>query len=165
MPTIASAHVLKTDGSIGAVVHIDPDDDPIIGKSANFFLEFKDTKNKFQLANCSCTYSIKKADSEVSSGALSPSTDSSPNSAVLSYTFPEKGVYQLVVNGASTNNSFADFNLSYDLRISRQEGQTTKNNFFLQNLHFIILGIIILVFVAIVLAPKIKGFLKGLNEN
>lgn len=51
LPTIASAHVLKTDGSIGAVVHIDPDDDPIIGKSANFFLEFKDTKNKFQLAN------------------------------------------------------------------------------------------------------------------
>lgn len=42
LPQTASAHVLQTDGSIGAVLHVDPDDNPIIGEKATFFFDLKD---------------------------------------------------------------------------------------------------------------------------
>ena len=52
------AHILKTDGSIGAVLHIDPDDDPIARQSSYFFFEFKDKQNIFKLENCDCKITI-----------------------------------------------------------------------------------------------------------
>src|SRR5438045_57931 len=69
-PHIVSAHVLKTDGNIGAVLHIDPDDDPIAGSQASFFFEFKDIQGKFQSQNCDCTFSIAEDGKEIFSQPL-----------------------------------------------------------------------------------------------
>lgn len=42
---IASAHFLQKDGSISFVLHIDPDDDPVIGRLATLSFEISDEKN------------------------------------------------------------------------------------------------------------------------
>jgi len=128
--TPVSAHILKTDGSIGAVLHIDPDDDPIINQPAYFFFEFRDLKNKFNLDSCSCTLNIEKDGQQVFSQSLNAGGNKT-TSANLSYTFNQKGVYQVKVSGSSLDNSFSSFTLNYDLRVSRESGNKTPNSLML----------------------------------
>jgi len=54
------AHVLKSDGSIGTVMYVDPDDDPIVGQVAQFYFEFKDRESKFDHQNCDCRVEVLK---------------------------------------------------------------------------------------------------------
>ncbi len=155
IPAKISAHVLKTDGSIGAVLHIDPDDDPIVNQPANFVLEFKDTKNKFHLYNCSCTYSLVKAGQTIVSGSLTSVSEDDHNSAAFSYTFPEKGVYQLKVSGSPVDNSFSNFDLDYDLRVSR-DSAAPNFNLLTQSWHFLVLVGLLIVFLLIVFSGPIR---------
>ncbi len=124
-----SAHVLKTDGDIGAVLHVNPDDDPVVGEETNFFFEFKDRKNKFAPVNCNCIVSI--ADSggkDVFTGNLFEN-DSNPSleSASFGFVFPKKDIYKITVSGApKVEGQFQSFKLSYDLRVAKVSSQ--KNN-------------------------------------
>src|SRR5690349_14295700 len=96
----ASAHVLKTDGSIGAVVHIDPDDDPIAVEVSTLFFEIKDTQNKFSPQNCNCRVDILEGGKVIYSDALFQQNSSNNiASPVFQYTFPQKDVYQVKVVG------------------------------------------------------------------
>lgn len=153
-----SAHILKSDGPIGAVLHIDPDDNPIIGKQATFFLEFSDKDGKFSLADCNCKFHILKNNEELFSTFLVPFEEGSNTASGFSYTFKEKGVYQIQVEGEPVNSStFSSFSLSYDWRIERENGGSGGNTSFIeQNLHFLLLGAILLVFLAIVLSKRIR---------
>jgi hypothetical protein len=45
----ASAHVLLSNNTVGGVLHIDPEDDPIAGQPAKFYIELKDKQNQFTL--------------------------------------------------------------------------------------------------------------------
>ncbi len=122
-PGKVNAHVLQKDGSIGAVLHIDPEDDPIVGQPANFFFEFKDTQNKFKPANCNCIVSIIEDGKEIYSQPLfQDNSDPSLSNASFSFTFPQKNIYQVKVVGAPEKpGQFQPFKLFYDLRISREE--------------------------------------------
>lgn len=132
-PGLVSAHILKTDGYIGAVLHIDPDDDPIVNKQTGFFFEFKDKQNKFTPQNCNCTFSISEDNKEIFSQPLfQNSTSPSLDSASLFFTFPEKNVYQLKVTGQpNTPDAFQKFTLVYDIRVAREDStpqQTVANS-------------------------------------
>ncbi len=123
---LAYAHVLQTDGSIGAVMHTDPDDDPIAGKQTGIFFAFKDKKGKFIPKNCDCKFSIIENDKTIYFQPLfqnnpSPSLD---NASVI-FIFPKKDKYVIQVTGKSnTPNSFQPFKLVYEVRVEK-EG---KNN-------------------------------------
>lgn len=157
-PSPVSAHTLKSDGTIGAVIHIDPEDDPIIGEPASFFFEFKDTAGKFKPSECICLVTILKDDQELFSEQLeSSSQEPSLTSASFSYTFPEKGVYQIKVIGNSVNaGSFDPFKLTYDLRVDRVSGAATEQSFVEKNIHFFLLGGILVIFLAIFFSKRIK---------
>jgi hypothetical protein len=122
-PDIVEAHILQTDTSIGAVLHVDPEDDPIVGQPASFFFEFKDKTNKFTPDACTCTVSIVEQGKEMYTQSLfQNSTAPNLTTASFSFTFPQKDVYQLKVNGMPTNpGTFQPFTLVYDLRVSREE--------------------------------------------
>jgi hypothetical protein len=110
---VALAHVLKYDGTIGAVMHVDPDDDPIAGQVATFFFEFKDTSGKFSLTTCDCTISVQAQGKEIFSSPLS-------SSASATYTFPQKDIYTISVIGTpKSSNAFQPFTLTYNLRVER----------------------------------------------
>ncbi len=160
------AHVLKYDGSIGAVLHVNPEDDPIAGEISNFFFEFKDKNNKFLPENCDCKITILKEGQEVLSRNLfennfSPSLDN----ISFSYTFPALGIYTLNIDGKSKDGSFNDFSLKYDIRVARlSESQDVvltnqEDNWFLKHkLHiFIPSAIFILTLVGYVLTRKRKS--------
>lgn len=124
---IAFAHVLESNGSVGAVMHISPDDAPVAGGRSDFFFEFKDKKNKFDPKNCNCVVSISQAGKEIFSEALfsnnpSPSLDS----ASFSFNFPQRDVYEVKITGKpSSGNSFEPFTLTYNIRVE-SEAKTTS---------------------------------------
>src|SRR6185369_15266285 len=81
----SQAHILKYDGDIGAVLHVDPDDDPIAGQPTNFFFEFRDKTNKFVSGDCNCTVTITEEGRELySSNLFSGNTDPSLTNANFS---------------------------------------------------------------------------------
>ncbi len=106
------AHVLKTDGDIGAVVHIDPEDDPIVGQETTVYFDIKDKSGKFKIEDCSCIFIVKKNREEIYSRPLEGATGM--------YNFPEKNVYTLELHGTpKTAGQFNPFRLSYDVRVER----------------------------------------------
>lgn len=141
LPTVGFAHVLKTDGSIGAVLHVDPADDPEVGKPATFFFEFKDKQNNFSLQKCDCAVSIVKGGREVYSGTLSGA--GGLESPLFQYTFTERGIYTVKASGSPRiADNFQNFSLSWDVRVDKGDGSVpaTESSGGGHTLHFILLG-------------------------
>jgi hypothetical protein len=129
-PPAAQAHVLQTDGNIGAVLHIDPDDDPIVGQPATFFFEFHDKQNKFQLSGCNCIAKILSNGQAIFSQGLLPASASSTDQLepLFQYTFQQKGVYTIDVAGTpNTPGDFQNFDLQYNIRVDRTAAAPTSS--------------------------------------
>lgn len=142
------AHTLETEGTFGAVLHIDPDDDPIIGQPAYFFLDFKDKISKFTAESCMCTVTITENGKTIFTDNLIKD-ESDKNSMHFSFTFPRKDRYSVKVTGKSLNNSFQAFSFTYDLHIERQaeKHESHGNSHFLEYVLTIIIGGLVLIYI------------------
>jgi hypothetical protein len=143
----AYAHVLKSDGSIGAVMHVNPEDDPIVGQESSFFFEFKDKKNTFKPQDCDCHFSVLQNSKELFTQPLfQNNSDPSLANASVSYTFAEKGVYKIKVTGKSlSDNTFDPFTLEYDIRVERtvsENAQPQNDNWFIAHIPPLVGGLI-----------------------
>lgn len=128
---IVSAHTLKTDGMIGVIMHIDPDDDPIAGQSANFYFEFEDKQNKFQPSLCNCQVTIAEGGQHIFSQTLAKtvSTGSMTGNGDFSFIFPKEDVYQLTLRGQpKTPGAFQPFTLEYDIRVDRSSSSAATSS-------------------------------------
>ncbi len=115
MPPQASAHVLKTDQTIGAILHIDPNDSPVAGEPASIFFDLKDSANIFAIEDCTCVVSVLQNGESIFEKTV---TRISP----VTYTFPERSIYTVQFSGTpkaelSSAASFEPFVLSYDIRV------------------------------------------------
>ena len=152
----ASAHVLKTDGTIGAVLHVDPNDQPSAGSVSTFFFDLTDTSKRFAVADCLCTFTINAGGKEV---FAQPVASLDP----ISYTFADPGVYTVTLAGAPRDGSgFQPFSLPYDIRVERgdaQPAETESTGFWGEHgLHFVLFGGAILVAGFIVARDYYKGY-------
>lgn len=113
-----NAHVLKRDESIGAIVHLDPDDDPVIGKPTAIYFEIKDTSGKFNFADCTCELVILQGDKEL---FRLPITNPNSNlyTPAASFVFPEAGSYDLLLVGKSITGLFSNFEIKSTTNVSR----------------------------------------------
>ncbi len=133
--TKISAHILQIDDNIGAVMHTDPNDDPIAGQPTGFFFAFKDKQNKFQPVNCDCTFAISENGKEIFSQPLFQNNQNpSLDNASVFYTFPERAVYQVKIIGKPLQeNGFQPFTLTYNVRVERvsetKQNSNEPNNF------------------------------------
>lgn len=151
IPRLVSAHVLLTSGSIGAVLHIDPDDDPIANQPSTFFFDFKDTTNHFSLQTCDCQFGIFSSGKQIFNQPLPASTKTT---ATVTYTFLTRSVYTIKVAGKPTDgSSFSPFTLSYDVRVSRSSNQPQTENGQSPYLLYIV-GVSLLVFLIIFVIMK-----------
>lgn len=154
------AHVLQSDGSIGAVLHIDPNDDPIAGQQASLFFEFKDTTNRFTPNNCNCNVTIIENGHTIYAQPLFQNTPTpSVYNASVFYTFPQPDAYQVIVTGSPlSKNAFQSFKLTYFVRAEQPTGssQTSPHStFFTTNLGFVLGGILI---VLLLIAKAISNY-------
>jgi hypothetical protein len=125
MNPLASAHVLKVDGNIGAVMHILPDDNPKSGVPTTYQLSFSDTADKFLLANCNCNAAIKESGKTVFS---QPLTATDPLDSNNTLTFPNTDVYTLAITGTPKQpGDFQPFELDYLVRV--EAGATPNKKF------------------------------------
>lgn len=126
VPQTANAHVLVTDKNIGAVMHIEPDDDPVAGEVSSFALDFQDKSGQFSLSDCACTFSIKENGKTLTTQPLAARGNTS---AGAQFNFPTQDVYGLVINGKPLlGSNFQSFSLTYDIRVDRGvSGQATTS--------------------------------------
>ena len=116
----ASAHVLKTDGTIGAVLHVKPDDAPVAQTPITYELSFQDSKGNFSLTDCACSIAFATGGKITGTQQLDATT---PTLSRNTYTFPESGMYTFSITGSPKNNaSFRPFHLTYSVRVGGQAG-------------------------------------------
>ena len=110
-----SAHVIKSDDSIKAELHINPADNPKSKTATEYVLWFDDTTGKLTLYNCDCIATFQENDNTIATQKLNPVSDLS---SVNTVTFPTADIYTLKVAGApKQSGEFQPFNLTYTLRV------------------------------------------------
>lgn len=116
IPAIASAHVLKVDGHIGAVLHINPDDNPTTGSPTDYIMSFDDDTGQFSLLKCNCTVSI------IENGKVIAHKNLVVSSSEISedrYTFLQPAVYIMRFGGTPKKaGAFQPFELNYEVRVT-----------------------------------------------
>ncbi len=172
---IASAHVVQTDGSVSVLFHVDPDDDPVIGEQALLWFSVDDITSRFDPAQCDCRVSIIREESNeqlLNMPLLALTQGPSIFNYQIPFTFPEAGVYLIVITGSPKSaNAFQPFTLQYDLRVTRQKGSSPSLSALLGHsghlLHVIIVGggTIITVIVFTVMYERDKRRLRAMQEK
>jgi hypothetical protein len=117
VPSSAHAHVLlrdtKTD--IGAVLHINPDDDPTAGPVSQLYFDIQDQKASTRIPYTGYQLLITNDQGSTEQVAL----DASGSNVTANYAFPAQGVYKLELRSSPRYNNFAHVSLVYNLRVSR----------------------------------------------
>lgn len=159
------AHVLQSSGSVGAVMHISPDDAPVAGVRSDFFFEFKDKKDKFDPKICNCTVSIIEADKPIfSSGLFSTNSSPSLDNASFSFTFPRRDVYEVRITGEPRDGkTFTPFTLTYDIRVEKEaedassvRSSKSNENWVATHIPYVIGVPVVFIILAFVIKRKIE---------
>ena len=119
-----SAHELRTDANIGAVLHIEPDDDPVVGTPQSFDLFFQDLTNRFTLPDCVCKIELFQ-NGQVAYSASPHITGRT--TSMNPYTFTKAGIYSFIVTGTPKQpGNFQPFKLTYPIRTESTTSTTTQ---------------------------------------
>jgi hypothetical protein len=107
----ASAHTLRSNNGVSAVLHIEPDDKPIAGMPITYRLLFQDANGAFTLANCACTATLLQQGKVLHQEALFAGRATvSTNRLQL----PAPGAYTLRIDGKpGQGTAFPAFRLKY----------------------------------------------------
>jgi hypothetical protein len=119
----AYSHELAADKEVGALMHIEPSDDPKVGVSSKVWFDLvKKGGQKISLAKCDCVLSLYKstARTPLAQPTLLDSTAEEDKSVLSAQvTFPERGAYRLVLSGKPKEEKiFAPFTLRWTVRAS-----------------------------------------------
>ena len=129
----ASAHFLKSDRDIGAVLHLDPEDDPIAGQDTPLFFDIKDTAGKFVSDGCNCNVSVSQNGTQLSAVAATP-TSTGLSADIL---FPTKDVYRLTLTGQPIDaGAFQSFSMTWDIRVDRTSADASSSSGGFLSSHF-----------------------------
>ncbi len=145
-----SAHFQEMDGSVSALVHIIPDDSPIVGEKSVVEFAITDSHGKFDALQCNCSVSLRRNGSEIVTVPLSDTS-----SAQL--VFPQRGVYELILIGTPKDGStFQPFSLSYDVRVSREQTAPAYTNMMSISSMQVCMVLIILLIAAVAMVTIMK---------
>ncbi len=158
-PADVQAHFLATDGSIGAILHVDPNDDPIANSQATFFFEFKDKDNKFKPENCNCTFEVDQNGKKIySKPLLQEGNKPSLYNTSISYTFPKRDIYTIRIIGKPlTHATFSPFTLSWDFRIDKEvtsQQEKSQSFFSTHTIHIVLISSLVICFVIYLISGK-----------
>jgi hypothetical protein len=122
LPSIAFAHQVKSDRDIAVTMHMDPQDDPVVGEQATVYFSIKDFASKFKVDDCECRVQIMDNSRVLFDQQVATKADQAYGSDVLEIpvVFPERAIYFLHITGKSKTSAFQEFTINYDIRIDRE---------------------------------------------
>jgi hypothetical protein len=126
VPAAASAHVLKENNGMSAVLHVPPEDNPIAGEPTELNIAFGDKANAFSLMNCDCQVHIQSDGKTLQTLPAAPALRGATQDSAVNTTFPEGGLYHIIVTGSSRNDSFKNFRLDFLLKVSDDSAHASK---------------------------------------
>ena len=115
----ALAHELARDGNVGALMHTDPDDAPLVAKPTAVFFELNQKGGKaILLSQCSCTLNVYAGGMAAGRAPITRGVLKQGKGELLSsVVFPKVGAYTLMLTGKpKTGASFPAFRLSWVVR-------------------------------------------------
>ncbi len=117
------SHELVADKEVGALMHIEPSDDPKVGVSSKVWFDLvKKGGQKISLAECDCVLSLYKGTARtplVQPRLVDSKAEEDKSVLSAQVTFPERGAYRLVLSGkAKGEKIFNPFTLRWTVRAS-----------------------------------------------
>mgnify|MGYP001062570107 CR=1 FL=1 len=117
------AHLVKTDGNVGATFHLEPNHNPRSGEPAQtWFALTQSGGESVSLDECDCQLEVFRG-GDRSEAIATPtltaiSAEGYEDIPAAEVIFPEAGVYDLVLTGSPQNDAdFEPFSLSYEVTV------------------------------------------------
>ncbi len=121
LPLPVVAHQLKTNGEVGALMHIEPADQPKVGTNQTIWFKLvKKGGQKIAADQCNCTLSLTQGPRSILDTPLTAGTSGEnagfPTAQLI---FPHPGGYTLVVSGTpkGTAPKFTPFSLRWAVKV------------------------------------------------
>jgi len=116
-----SAHFPATSGTIIAELHVEPDDNPVVGKPQTLDLILSDSTEHFNIAGCACVLSISKDGQPLYFQPVNAPNTGKPtiySTQGVPYTFATAGNYRITFSAQPlVKGDFEPFNLNWDLEV------------------------------------------------
>lgn len=113
------AHILTAADSIGGNFHIDPNDDPVVGRPSVFHLGLEDKTGNFHPSKGTCIATLYLGSQEVHRQDLCQDAQANPEDLHFEFIFSDIGLYTFTLIGQPhAPQGFQPFLLSYDIRVS-----------------------------------------------
>jgi hypothetical protein len=135
--TAVRAHVATEDNGISALMHIEPNDNPVNGESATYVFTFSDEYSDFDLHDCDCRVLIDGED-------VSALNVESPLSGTVVHTIRSAGTHRLELIGKNkdANSSFKPFMLDYHVRVSAEPIDTSFSPYLAAGMAIMVLALL-----------------------
>lgn len=115
----ALAHEIARDGNVGGLLHIEPDDAPVVGTPNAFYFEVNQKGGRpVLLSQCSCALQVYAGSGGAGAKPLStPQLVQAKGELTGRLNFPRPGAYTLVLSGQpKAGATFGKFSLSWVVR-------------------------------------------------
>jgi hypothetical protein len=114
---MASAHVLKQNNGVSAVLHIAPYDAPVSGKPIQVKFDFSNTAGTFSLTDYRIRVQVRASDKSVQTYDVKPEFFGTSTQGLATIIFPNPDVYSLNLIGMSSVDG-SRFTIPYDVRVT-----------------------------------------------
>lgn len=117
------AHIVKTDGDVGAMFHLEPNHNPRSGEPAQVWFALTTSGGRLiPLEDCDCRLEVftqgDRSEAIASPELTAISAENYQNIPGADVVFPEAGIYELVLQGTPQNEgNFREFTLTYDVTV------------------------------------------------
>lgn len=135
--TFEIAHIIKTDGDVGALFHLEPDHNPRAGETAQVWFALTTSGGRaIPLEDCDCRLDLfsqgDRSEAIATPELTAISAENYQNIPGADVVFPEAGLYELVLQGSPQNEgNFREFTLTYEVTVRpgsrRSERQSEPN--------------------------------------
>jgi hypothetical protein len=165
----ALAHEESTNAEISASLHIDPADQPLVGKEAKFYFHFEKENGSFDVQQCNCLISIFKDGTLVEEHKVKDVE--SVDQPLLRKTFSESGDYDLSLSGTPNGGAeFEPFDLKYQFHVgttpSTGLGHYLQHHFVNEHFgHLLIFGGGFIAAIVLLVRNHIENRKKAIRKN
>ncbi len=166
----ALAHQNNVDAGISATLHIDPADQPLVGKEAKFYFVFQDESGTFDIRQCDCSITLSKDGKQVEEHNVQledPSFAALGDQPLLTKTFSDEGVYDVQLIGKPKDGAvFSTFTLNYHVQVGGNSFSLLQHHLVTEHLgHIIIFGGGFIAAIALLVRNHLENRKKAIRKN